>query len=242
MFTIRIGLEIKLIHKNEDENEINMNEINMNEINMNEIKMNELRSNLHKSNRSNNFILKPKNNRSKGSKGSINEIFDLNSIPKEIVEYIGEFINSKEIIAEERINKINAKQTQMIKRSPDEWIEWFMKHPHMYNINFIHVSKREIMIDTYNWNFRLEQKSELLDLMIYDETWNKNLFDSPKNIIKKIILHSKPSPRYHGQTFVDMKGQKFQAIYVVDKHFNHFGLFRLMRKGCKKYTLKWFQM
>lgn len=112
-------------------------------------------------------------------------------------------------------------------------IEWFMKHPHRYNIKSMTLSKRQIIIDTVDWHIHTEKK-DLLEDMIYDETWNKNLFDSPKNIIKKIILHSKPSPHYHGQ--------KFQAIYVVDKHFNHFGLFRLTRKGCKKYTLKWFQM
>ena len=55
---------------------------------------------------------------------------DISLVPDDIIALIGTFINPKEIVAVERINKIHKKQYEIVNRSTDDWINYLKQYPH----------------------------------------------------------------------------------------------------------------
>jgi len=166
-------------------------------------------------------------------------------LPDDIIALIGTFINPKEIIAVERINKIYKKQYQMVNRSIDDWINHLKQYPFLYSIKSIeeykHRGKVKISIEKLTieeLNARIEELDDRMkELLSYDrvfyhrgiivdkdkfksllckDDWVINMHTIPERFISRIIEYSKPTPRYLGQSYVDMRGYRYIVRYSTD--------------------------
>ena len=77
------------------------------------------------------------------------DIFDIfiHLMPEDIINLISTFLNPKEIIAVERINKINKKQYEKVNRSVDNWINHLKQYPFLYTIKSIEcINEKKIIL------------------------------------------------------------------------------------------------
>ena len=168
---------------------------------------------------------------------------NLSLMPDDIIALIGTFINSKEIIAVERINKIYKKQYEIVNRSTDVWIKHLKQFPLLYSIKSIeeyHTTKNnniknkikirieklthqdiKIINDIYQYDRVFDHRDIIVDkdkfmTLLYKDDWVHNMHTIPERFISRIINYSKPMPRYLGQTYVDMRGYKYIVRYTND--------------------------
>jgi hypothetical protein len=172
--------------------------------------------------------------------------YDILSMPDDIIALIGTFINSKEIIAVERINKIHKKQYEMVNRSTDDWIKHLKQYPLLYSIESIEEYKNKVRIKKLTLEVnqievnrlevnRLEviscdqvfNRDIVIDIdiivdkdkfmtLLYKDDWVVNMHTIPERFISRIIKYSKPHPRYVGQTYIDMRGYLYVVRYTND--------------------------
>lgn len=164
--------------------------------------------------------------------------YDVLSMPDDIIELIGTFINPKEIIAVERINKIHKKQYEIVNRSTDDWIKHLKQYPFLYSINSIEeytnknipkIKIEKLTIEELNQNKEIvhchgrtfDDRDIIVDkdkfmTLLYKEDWVFNMHTIPERFISRIINYSKPTPRYLGQTYVDMRGYVYVVRYTND--------------------------
>lgn len=162
--------------------------------------------------------------------------YDILSLPDDIIALIGTFINPKEIIAIERINKIHKKQYEIVNRSTDDWIKHLKQYSLLYSIKSIeeytnkNISKikiEKLSIEELNCveliycdrvfnhrNINID-KDKFMTLHIKDD-WIFNMHTTPERFISRIINYSKPTPRYLGQTYINMRGYKYIVRYTND--------------------------
>lgn len=194
---------------------------------------------------------------------------DILSMPDDIIAMIGTFINPKEIIAVERINKIYKKQYEIVNRSTADWIKHLIQFPLLYLIKSIEYknvkNKIKIRIEKLTIEELNARKKELIycDVdyrpfndsviivdkdkfmtLLYKDDWVHNMHTIPERFIFRIINYSKPTPRYLGQTYVDMRGHKYVVRYTND--FDCISYFMNKSywpgegmKGCFRHVLMW---
>lgn len=202
---------------------------------MNECKIKKIKENIQ----SKNEMIKNQHRKRFKYDYNFDDIFIfINLIPDDIIALIGTFINSKEIIAVERINKIYKKQYDIVNRSTDVWIKHLKQYPFLYSIKSIeeytnkNISKiriEKLTMEELNQMKELiycedrvfNHKDIIVDkdkfmILMYKDDWALNMHTIPERFISRIINYSKPTPRYLGQTYVDMRDYVYVVRYTND--------------------------
>jgi hypothetical protein len=215
---------------------------------------------------SKNQWIKDKHYQNKRFKYDCHDIDIFINLPDDIVALIGTFINAKEIIAVERINKIYRKQYEIVNRSIDDWIKHLKQYPFLYSIKRIEEYKndnvkiriekltieelnariKEVYCDdyrTFNHSDIIVDKDKFMTLL-YKEDWVYTMHTLPERFICRIIDYSKPTPRYLGQTYVDMRGYKYIVRYTnnydcISHCINKSYWPREGMKGCFRHVFIW---
>ena len=186
----------------------------------------------------------------------------INLIPDDIISLIGTFINPKEIIAVERINKIHKKQYEMVNRTTDDWIKHLKQYPLLYSIKSIeYTNKDKIRIEKltieelsrtkeliycdrlFNHNDIIVHKDKFMTLL-YKDDWVYTMHTIPERFISRIINSSKPRPRYVGQSYIDMRGYLYLVRYTTDFDSISYVINKSYwpgedMKGCFRHVLMW---
>jgi hypothetical protein len=184
-------------------------------------------------------------------------------IPDDIIALIATFLNPKEIIAVERINKIHKKQYEIVNRSTDDWIKHLKQYPFLYSIESIEeynnkVKIKKLMLEEVD-QFELDveiitcdrtfDRDIIIDkdkfmTLLYKDDWVINMHTIPERFISRIIEYSKPTPRYFGQSYVDMRGYLYLVRYTnnydcISHCINKSYWPREGMKGCFRHVLIW---
>jgi hypothetical protein len=133
---------------------------------------------------------------------------DLHELPQDIVDHIGEFYITKQMKLQWRIDKLYNKVEELKGRTIDEWIE-HIKFSKRYNVKVTEINNEYVNYtnsfgDTYKVN-----KNELIHQGYIKHT--RSLYHW---YIQRIISASTPTPRYEGEKFINILGEKLTAKMV----------------------------
>jgi hypothetical protein len=193
------------------------------------------------------------------------EEIEILSLPDDVIRLVATFINPKEIIAVERINKLHKKQYEIVNRSTDDWIKHLKQYPLLYSIKSIEEYNNKVKIKTlmleevdqfelnhveiitcdrtFDRNIVIVDKDKFMTLL-YKDDWVINMHTIPERFISRIIEYSKPTPRYFGQSYVDMRGYLYVVRYTnnfdfISHYINKSYWPREGMKGCFRHVLIW---
>ena len=133
---------------------------------------------------------------------------ELNDLPQDIVDHIGEFYITKKMKLQYRLDKLYKKVEELENRTIDEWIE-HLKFSKRYNVKIIQINNEYVnYTNSFGDTYKVD-KNELIN-----QGYIKHVRLLYRLYIQKIISASIPAPQYEGEKTVNILGEKLTAKMI----------------------------
>lgn len=138
----------------------------------------------------------------------------IKSLPEDIINHIGYFYITKQIKLLCRIDKINKKVEEMKKRTSDEWIQHIIGSK-IYRCKITDVKHTKIQYINMWGDKMYISKSEVIHQGCIKHVRNLYLW-----YVQRIITMATPLPKYKGETYTNIVGEKMVAQIVDYEDFD----------------------
>jgi hypothetical protein len=136
----------------------------------------------------------------------------IQTLPQDIINHIGEFYVTREMKLHWRIDKLYTKVEELDKRTIDEWIN-HIKFSKRYSVTIVKIDDYLQYTNSFGDKMTIHKNDLIHQGYIYHIRHLYRLY------VQRIISSSTPEPKYKGETFINIVGQKMTAKYSV--HTKH---------------------